>query len=390
MLHNHHAFDEEYNKMKDVILKAMPQEINRLIAQYINNLNSFLLMTGTNQVLESLKELESHLNFGIWYLEHSSNIPNLYRVIHCLETTPILLHFYLPNTNNSKRLTINEIYLSNTQRLHQLLLRFSIDLLSTTSPIKIMESKCLLAFEIIQDLQIEYLVEDIEAMFIPILKKLKDDHLSSLIIIIDHYYVGSGKTIPQELLKLLEDKLNKTQEGILALDILVFFQNININNKEGSIRMMKDWQKANSQRRHFVWNSSDFDEGYDDLPWEEDSYISKETHQFLRDLLEEHSIESITKIMLSILHKKSWIKNETLKEIINRTRLSPLQIFNAIEKDEICVSKITNYISSKEPYKAVEIITEFLFMQNIINEEESSLIIRGIEHLTRPTSIGHN
>lgn len=386
MLHNHHPIDEEYNKMKDVILKATPQETNRLIAKYIENVNSFLLMTGTNQVLESLKELESHLNFGIWYLEHSSNIPNLYRVIHCLETIPILLHFYLPDTQNNKHLTTNEIYLSNKQRLHQLLLKFSIDLLSTVSPIKIMESECLLAFEIIQDLQIEYIVEDIEAWFIPTLKKLKDDHLSSLIIIIDHYYVGSGKKVPQELLELLGDKLNKTQEGMLALDILVFFQNININNKERSIRLMKHWQKADSQRHHFVWNSSDFDEGYDDAPWEEGSYITKESHQFLQDLLEEHSIESITKVMLSILHKKSWISNETLKEIIDRTTLSPLQIFNAIEKDKICVSKITNYISSKEPYKAVEIISEFLFMQNIITEEENCLINERSEH----TIIGHN
>lgn len=365
-----YQFEEEYKKMKQTVLKATPKETDHLIAKYIDNLNSYILMTGTHSALKSIKELESHLNFGIWYLDHSQNKPNIYRVIHCLENTPILLHHYLPSNNNVKHLNTKEIYLSNQHRLHQCLLQFSINLLSTLKHPRIIQSQCFLAFEIIQDLQLEYIVEDIEDLFIPVLLKLDDNLLSPLIIIIDHYYISKQKIVPKKLLKILEEKLNHTEEGMLALDILVFFQNIKLNTKDTSIQIMQQWQKSDARRSNFVWNSSDFDEGYDDLPWEKENTINEESHKFLSQLLEKHSIVSITHVMLSILYKKSWITKERLKDISERNNLSLLPIINAIEKDKSCVSKITSYISSKEPYKAVAIISEFLLLQDIITEEE--------------------
>ncbi|QZT36374.1 hypothetical protein K5X82_14025 [Halosquirtibacter xylanolyticus] len=371
MIYDHHStIDKEYETLKEKILEAPTREANRYISEYIESLNSIYILVGTDLVLNMLSELKAHIHFGCWYLERSSDIPNLYRVLHTLEQLPVFLHHYLPYNEHLTTLSIKEKYLSREHQLHQLLLSFAVKLLEIKQKEAIKVPMVILSFEIIQDLQIEFIVEDIEPHFFPIFEILDDGFLPPLVIIMDHYYVGKESVPSTKLLQLIRDKFKYTDEGMLALDILVFLQNIGEHEQEQSVALMTQWQKAKSIRKDFLWDASDFDEGYDDTPWIEESPLDNKTYQFFEELYQTHEKREIAEELLSLLHQYESLDIEKIRVISQRNELSFISIINERSQKSECIDKIRLFLQGLDRNMTILIISEYLILQEIITEHE--------------------
>ncbi|MDC1106818.1 hypothetical protein OAT16_08930 [Prolixibacteraceae bacterium] len=364
------AIDKDYEEVKEKILDASPREANSYISGYIENLNSIYILVGTDLVLNMLHELEAHIEFGCWYLEHSKDIPNIYRVLHTLEHLPVFLHHYLPYNEQLTTLSIHKTYLTREHQLHRLLLYFAINLLEIKQKEAVKVPMVMLSFEIIQDLQIEFIIEDIEPLFVPIFQSLDDGFLPPLVIIMDHYYVGKDKKPNEELLQLINRKLAKTNEGMLALDIIVFLQNIDQQDKPKSIELMKQWQEGKSSRKDFLWDESDFDEGYDDVPWIEEPRLNDKAYYFLEELHHSYSKNEVIETLLHLLYQIGAIDTERIKVIAQRKELSLISIINDRSHKSECLNQINSFLQEYDKAMAKLILSEFLIIQDIITEKE--------------------
>ncbi|QZE13416.1 hypothetical protein K4L44_12580 [Halosquirtibacter laminarini] len=358
-------FAHQYNDIKRRILDTDRQEKNRSISQYISNVNSYFYLIGTDLALESLQDLELHLDFGSWYIERSEDTPNILRIIHLLEHIPVLLHFYIPENNTDTVLKPDEKYISKIHRLHQILLKFSIRILKVKKDDTLKVPLSLLAFEIIQDIQIEYLAEGLEPLFIPLINELEDRYITTLIIIMDHYYIGLEKKIPQEIKLLLEHKLENTNEGILAIDILVMFQNIGINTQEESLSLMNQWQKAKDEREHFKWDHHDFDDGYDDIPGYNIESETYDLYAYLESFKNKHFV---IEVLLAHLFFHNGIDKELLIELCNQHNLSLISILNQRFTDMSCFNHVESVLESSDIENKKEIILNYLYIDKTIGK----------------------